>query len=40
MSPNHHFARDEYGVLGVYYNGTSPLFQFDDFMIAFIKLTT
>jgi len=31
MSPNHHFARDEYGVLGVYYNGTSPLFQFDDY---------
>jgi hypothetical protein len=29
MSPNHHFARDEYGVLGVYYSGTSPLFQFD-----------
>jgi hypothetical protein len=27
------FARDEYGVLGVYYNGTSPLFQFDDYEI-------
>ena len=30
MSPNHHFQYDDYGVLGIYYNGDSALYQFDD----------
>jgi hypothetical protein len=30
MSPNHYFGYDDYGVLGIYYNGDSALYQFDD----------
>ena len=30
MSPNHYFGRDDFGILGIYYNGDSALYQFDD----------
>jgi hypothetical protein len=30
MSPNHYFAFDDNGTLGVYYNGNSPVYSFDD----------
>jgi hypothetical protein len=30
MSPNHYFGTDDSGTLGVYYNGNSPVYSFDD----------
>lgn len=30
MSPNHYFAFDDNGTLGVYYNGNAPVYSFDD----------
>ena len=30
MSPNHYFAVDDNGTLGVYYNGNAPVYSFDD----------